>query len=132
MRLETAVLRALALVGRDPSLQLALPVVLARNADSVDWSALVRRVQGTKLETRLGMLLDLTAAVTPARVARRYAKLLSPSRGDAPTYLPKPRSRFDAALADLKTPASVRRWGFRVNVAEASFRDFARKHLGQA
>jgi hypothetical protein len=46
-----------------------------------------------------------------------------------PRYLPEPASDYERKLADQRTPAVARRWGLRMNMTEASVREFVRKHL---
>jgi len=43
-------------------------------------------------------------------------------------YFPEPRSSFEKALAEERTPPVARAWGFLMNVSEDSFRSTLSKH----
>lgn len=130
MSLEAAVVSALGRLEDDSTLTLVLPVVLAKNARHLDLTALTAEAKAAGLLARLGMLLDVTAEVTPLHSVREVACQLFAFRNPEPVFLPAPRSRFGEQLARLRTPSMVRRWGFLMNVSEDSLRTFARKHLG--
>ncbi len=130
MPLDEAVLRALQHVEEDSTLALVLPVVLAKNAERVSFAELEAKARARHLEARLGMLLDVTAEVTPLHSARSAAANLYEFRNTTPVFLPPPKTRLDEQLARQRTPEIMRRWGFLMNVREDSLREFARKHLG--
>ena len=130
MPLEEAVVRALVAGRRDPTLLRVLPVVLLKNAGDLDLGGLRRAARARRVEAELGMFLDLAGTLGRRRALSTAARLLSPRVG-APRYYPKPLGgKYGRMLADERTPAVVRRWGFRMNATEEDLRGFVRKHLG--
>lgn len=129
MSREEALVVGLREARTDPTLLRVLPVMVLRNEGQLDWDDLRSRARRTKLKAELGMLLDLTAAASGHASLRAQAHGLSDQRRRVPRYLPEPASAFERRLADQRTPAEARRWGFRMNMSEASVREFVRKHV---
>jgi DNA-binding transcriptional ArsR family regulator len=129
MRLEPAVVEALAESRRDATLLRVLPVVLLKNEADFDWDALLEMAKRRKLKDELGMMLELTAEASGRQSLGKRATGLADRRRRVPRYLPEPASEYERKLADHRTPAVARRWGLRMNMTEESVREFVRKHL---
>ncbi len=128
MGLEEALVRALVAARRDPTLVLAVPVVLLDNARTLDSRKLLRGAREHGVASELGMMLALTAKVGGRRTFARLARLLPKHRG-RPAYYPRALGgRRGRALADRNTPPVVARWGFRMNETEDDLRRFVEKH----
>ena len=113
----------------DPTVLRVLPVVVLRNEGRLDWEDVRSRARRAKLKAELGMLLDLTAAVSGRASLHEQTHGLSDRRRRVPRYLPEPASDFERRLADKRTPPAARRWGFRMNMSEASVGEFVRRHV---
>jgi len=113
----------------DPTLLRVLPVMVLRNEAQLDWGDVRSRARRAKLKAEPGMLLDLTAAVSGHAGLHEQARGLADHRQRVPRYLPEPASEFERRLANKRTPAVARRWGFRMNMSEASVAKFVRKHV---
>jgi hypothetical protein len=130
MRLEEAVVRALGLVDEDTSVLLVLPLVLVKNEERLDAGALLGLAREANVTAELGMFLDLTSELSGRQWFREVARELTPHEAP-PRYYPEPRGgKHGRSLADERTPAVVRRWGFRMDASEEDLRHFLRKHLG--
>lgn len=129
MSLEAATVTALEGARRDPTLLRVLPVVLVRNEGKFNWDALLELARRRKLRNELGMMLELTADASGMQSLRDRAKGLADGRRSVPRYLPEPANDFERKLADQRSPAVARRWGFRMNMSEHSVREFVRKHV---
>jgi len=126
---EEALVAGLQEARTDPTLLRALPVMVLRNEGRLDWDDVRGRARRGKLNAELGMLLDLTAAVSGHASLREQARGLADRRRRVPRYLPEPASQFERRLADKRTPAAARRWGFRMNMSQESLGEFVRKHV---
>ncbi len=129
MGLEEAVVRSLRVLRRDPTVLLSLPVVLVKNERVLDDDELLAKAKELGLEAELGMVLDLTCELSGRRRFRTLAMRLTVPHV-ALRYLTDARSSFARHAADESTPPVVARWGFRMNMPEASFRQFLAKHHG--
>jgi hypothetical protein len=126
---EEALVAGLLEARTDPTLLRVLPVMVLRNEGQLDWDDLRSRARRAKLKAELGMLLDLTAAASGHAGLHEQTHGLTDQRRRVPRYLPEPASAFERRLADKRTPPEARRWGFRMNMSEASVREFVRKHV---
>ena len=107
---------------------LVLPFVLVKNEERLDTGALLALARQANLTAELGMFLDLTSELSGRQWFRELASQLTPREGP-PRYYPEPRGgKYGRALADERTPAVVRRWGFRMDASEEDLRHFLRKH----
>lgn len=129
MSREEALVVGLLEARTDPTLLRVLPVVVLRNEERLDWDEVRGRARRAKLKAELGMLLDLTAAVSGHAALHEQTLGLADHRRRVPRYLPEPTSEFERRLADKRTPPAARRWGFRMNMSEASVGEFVRKHV---
>jgi hypothetical protein len=126
--LEDTLLAGLAAARRDGTILRVLPVVLARNLSQLDWRALREGARARKLKAELGMLVELTADLLDRPELRREVADLRDRRRRGARFFPEIHSDFERRLAGLRTPASARRWGFRMNMSEESFRSTLERH----
>jgi hypothetical protein len=126
---ERVLAEALPLSHREASLARALPVALYRSRKRLDFS-LLRRLAGERGEGRaLGFFLELTGDLSGDRSFTREARPLAREarRRERASQFFKLRSATERRLAELKTPAVARRWGFRMNMSTDSFASMFRK-----
>ncbi len=128
MSREEALVVGLLEARTDPTLLRVLPVMVLRNEGQFDWDDVRSRARRAKLKAELGMLLDLTAAVSGHAGLHEHTRGLADHRRRVPRDVPEPASVFERRLADKRTPPVARRWGFRMNMSEASVREFVKKH----
>lgn len=130
--LEEAIAHSLVAGRDDPTLVLALTVVLLDNETAFDGSRLRDCARRLGVESELGMMLALAAEVgARPSMAKFAAGLARPAPGSDPVYYPQPAGgRRGRALADRNTPAVVAQWGFRMNETEEDLRAFVEKHRG--
>jgi hypothetical protein len=76
------------------------------------------------------MLVELTGEALSRPELSSHASDLFDRRRKTLTYYPDAKSSFERRLADAKTPAVARRWGFLMNMTGESVRDTVQKHLG--
>jgi DNA-binding transcriptional ArsR family regulator len=126
---EQALVAGLLEARTDPTVLRVLPVMVLRNEARFDWDDVRSRARRAKVKAELGMLLDLTAAVSGHVNLHEQTHGLADHRRRVPRYLPEPASEFERRLADKRTPPAARRWGFRVNMSEVSVGEFVRKHF---
>ncbi|MCM2332901.1 MAG: hypothetical protein NDI82_03030 [Anaeromyxobacteraceae bacterium] len=81
------------------------------------------------LKAELGMLLELTGTAAGLPALGELAGELMDARRKRPRYLPRVEGAFERQLAEQRSPAAARRWGFYMNMTEDSVRDFVRKHV---
>jgi hypothetical protein len=123
-----AVIQGIELAREDGTLLRVLPVVLARNEDTLDWSALKELARRRKLKAELGMLLELTSQLTERPAFAAMAEDLRDRRRTARRYFPHAKSAYERALAEQRSPKVARRWGFFMNLSEESFRSTLSRH----
>jgi len=129
--LEAAVAEALVLSRSHPSLLRVLPVVLFKNRRRLRWRALRSQVPRSE-QAALGMLLELTLELTGVELFRRWADELR-RHGvlqDPPAFffVNGPRGRRYEELAEQRTPAAARRWGFLMATPIEDFLEAMRRH----
>jgi transcriptional regulator with XRE-family HTH domain len=128
-RPELVVAEALPLARREAAVARALPVALYRSRKRLDFN-LLRRLSRERGQGRaLGFFLELTADLAGDRSLAHEARPLARGarrRARASQFF-KLRSATERRLAELKTPAVARRWGFRMNMSDDSFASMFRK-----
>jgi len=126
---EWALAEALPLARREPSVARAFPVALYRNRKRLDFSRLRRMAKERGQGRALGFFLELTAELSGDRALVREARPLAREarRRVRASQFFKLRSATERRLAELKTPAVARRWGFRMNMSDDSFASMFRK-----
>jgi hypothetical protein len=115
LSLEQALAQGLREARQHPFLLRMLPVVLFKNRRRLSWPRL-RAAVASELLPALGMLLDLTGAVTGWRTFAAWAATLR-AEGVEPAaselfFLGHAASDSYLELARIRTPEVVRRWGF--------------------
>jgi len=128
--LEETLVRGLRAAKRNATLLKVLPVVLAKNADTVVWSDLKERARREHLKGELGMLVELTADVAKKPWLKERVAALQDHRRKVTTLFSENRSKHERKLAEMATPTAVRRWHFLMNLSEETFRATVQKHLG--
>jgi hypothetical protein len=120
---------ALPLARREAALARALPFALYRTRKRLDFSLLRRLARERGQGRTLGFFLDLTAELSGDRSLAREARPLvrEARRRERASQFFKLRSTTERRLAELKTPAVARRWGFRMNMSADSFASMFRK-----
>ena len=120
---ERVLAEALPLARQDATVARALPVALYRTRKHLDFILLRRLARERGQGRTLGFFLDLTAELSGDRsLAREARPLLSEARRRVRvSQFFKLRSATERRLAELKTPAVARRWGFRMNLSADSF-----------
>jgi hypothetical protein len=115
LSLEEAILLGLGASRRQPSLFHVLPIVLHKNRARLSWPELRARADAAT-RPALGMLLDLTAEASGSERLRAWAAELweAGARQEpvTPFFTTRPLGARYLALAQQRTPAVVRRWGF--------------------
>ncbi len=129
MSLEKAMVKALRLAKHDASLLKVLPVVVAKNAQALNWVALKENAKRDKLKAELGMLVDLTADVARKPDLKEKVRDLEDRRRTVDSFFYEPRSKYELELAQTATPAAARKWHFLMNLGEDTLRSTMVKHL---
>ena len=129
LSLSDAVLRGLRAARTDATLLRVLPVVVAKNASRFDWSELREQARRMNLKAELGMLLELTGHAAGLPEVEAQAAALRDGRRRRTRFFSAAANRYDEKLAEMRTPPSAARWGFRMNMTEESVRDMLRKHV---
>jgi hypothetical protein len=128
--LEEALVYGLRVAKCDGTLMKVLPVVLAKNALSLDWADLKENAKREKLKAELGMLVELTADVANKPELKEKARELQDRRRTVTSFFYEPRSKYERELAESATPAAARKWHFLMNLSEETLRSVMQKHLG--
>ncbi len=126
--LETLVPAATRYARADATVLRVLPLVLARNAEALDWGALLREASAAGQTNEVSMLIELAADLADIPALREAASRLSPTDGSLDYFFPT-AGRFDRALVESRTEPFARRWGFLLNMPRESFRAVLEKHL---
>lgn len=128
LTLEDALLSGLEASRNDGTILRVLPVVLARNLGQLNWPSLKEGARRRKLKAELGMLVELTADLLGKPELRAEARDLLDRRRRVRQFLPEARSDYERRLAKERAPRAARRWGFLMNLTEASFRSTLERH----
>jgi hypothetical protein len=131
MPLEQALAASLVLAHRDPTLVRVLPLVLVRHWERLSWQELRDRAEALEEGAALGLLVELGGRLARcgpmlARAEELHNGMGAPAAGPRPFF--PPRSRYEAELAEIRTPPVVRRWGYTMNMAEDAFASVLQKH----
>ncbi|HEY3452081.1 MAG TPA: hypothetical protein VGK67_37320 [Myxococcales bacterium] len=127
--LEEALARGLVLAREDATVLRVLPLVLARNYPKLDWDKLVENCRRSNQISALGFVAEIASELgkLPDLAARATALWQAPTKQEY--FFPLPNS-YARRLADARSPAPARRWGFVLNVEHDSFRQIFEKHFG--
>ena len=129
MGLERALVMGLALARRDSTLLRTLPLVVAKQADSMDWVQLKKEARRSRMKLEVGMLVSLAARLVGRPDWAANVEDLRDARRKGTRFFQPPRGEFERRLARQNTPRVVRAWGFLMNMGEDSFRSLIEKHL---
>jgi hypothetical protein len=122
-RPERVLAEALPLARREAAVARALPVALYRTRKRLDFDLLRRMARERGQGRTLGFFLDLSAELSGDWALAREARPLAAEarfRKRASQFF-KVLSATERRLAELKTPPTARRWGFRMNMSADSF-----------
>ncbi len=128
LALEEAVARGAKRARRDSTLFRTLPVVLARNATLLDWSALRDAARAANSKAEVGLLLDLTGEMLGRRDLSGRAREFKDGRRKKMEDFFEPQNRFEKMLARERTPAIAKRWHFWLNMDMESLRSTLDRH----
>ncbi len=126
--LGESLLRGLEAARQDGTVLRVLPTVLAGHLDEVDWTELKEDARRRKQKAELGMLVELTGNLLGRADLRERVAALRDRRRRTLRYFPTARSGFEKELAQKRTPAAARSWGFWMNLSEDSFRSTLERH----
>jgi hypothetical protein len=108
-----------------------LPLVFLRNRDSLDWDAVLLAARREGLGAELGALLALAGSLGRSPLLTGLAVQLEEFRLTEPTQYLVPVRKLEAQLAERRTPATVREWGFRMNMPDEVFASLLQKFASQ-
>jgi len=131
MPLEKAMVKALRLAKHDATLLKVLPVVVAKNAQGLNWAALKENAKRAKLKAELGMVVELTADVARKPELKEKVRDLEDRRRSVDSFFYEPRSKYELELAQSATPAAARKWHFLMNLGEDTLRSTMVKHFAE-
>lgn len=127
-QVEDVLVEALEVAHDDATVLRVLPVVLLAHADTLDWPRLFATARTERRAAELGMLVQLTGHLANRPDLEARAEELKDERRRAVRPFHDRMSRRELALAHTRTPDVVRRWGYLVNMDEASFRSTLERH----
>lgn len=126
--LQETLLHGLEEAQSDGAVLRVLPLVLAGHLSEVDWTSLREGARRRKVKAELGLLVDLTAAVTEDVSLSAQTSGLQDRRRKQMRFLPEVKNRYEAELAKQRSPEVATRWGFWMNMSVESFRSVFEKH----
>ncbi len=125
---EQTLVAALPLARRDSTVMRVLPLVVLQNEARADWGRLVEDATRLGVAAELGLVLDLAARAGDRPELGQRARTLASEAVPEPQFFFEPRNAFDRELARRRSPETARRWGFFLNMDEATFRAVCEKH----
>lgn len=130
---EEALVAGLNLSRRDATVARVLPVVFAKNRNSVDWDRLEFRARQQGVLQPLGLFLDLTGSLLNNNSLKRRAKHFMDHRRKhlEHFFLNAKPNRFEQMLAEANTPKVARDWKYLMNVNMDSFESAFKKNMGE-
>jgi hypothetical protein len=119
---ELVIAEGARLARRDATLARALPVVIWRQREHLDWDRLRHEGRRVGEKHALGFFVELTGELGgDARLADEAAPLRDRRVRQLHDFFVGQKSAYERRLAELHTPAAARRWGFRMNQELESF-----------
>jgi hypothetical protein len=116
------------LARRDATVARALPVAIWKQRETIDWDRLRDEARRVGEKHALGLLIELTAELAgDARLAEEAAPLRDKRVKKLHDFFAGQKNAHERRLAELRTPAAARRWGFRMNQDHDSFASTFRK-----
>lgn len=121
---EEVLARGVALARRDPAVARALPLCFWKSRDRIGPQRLRGAARSLGERQAVGFFLALTAQLSGDRRLAEWSRLFRDRRRRVvqDLFLVPAGSRFQGRLAEERTPAVARRWGFRMNMDLESFR----------
>lgn len=127
---EEVFARGTLLSKQDASVARVLPVVLAKNWQTLDKDLLLLFARRFKVKREVGFFLELTSKLSENRKMKREAERYRDSRVKQPSdfFSADRTSQASRELAERNTPSLARQWHFRMNMSletfESTFRRF--------
>lgn len=131
--LEETLVRALGCAKTNATVLRVLPLVLAKHSMTVQFEELKHQADALGFMQELGMLVSLTVDLHPRLAKTRLGKLgremdarldemkrLQPSA--AKLFFTTATNSYTLKLAEARTPAAARKWGFLMNMPESGFK----------
>jgi hypothetical protein len=127
---EEVLADGLVLAHHSPTVARVLPVALWRQRDKLDYDQLEGAATQRDERQALGFYLELTGQLGgDRRLSRRARGLRDRRRTALRPFFSGGRGSFARAVAQEKSPALARRWGFLMNMELESFATAFRKHV---
>lgn len=119
---EDVLTPALRLAHRDAAVARALPVLLWRQHEHLDWERVFGDARTAREDQALGFFLDLTAELADSRELATLARSLRDRRRKKTRpFFVGSQGAHALALARKNTPRVAKRWGFTMNMPLESF-----------
>ena len=130
---EEVLAAGLVLAHHSPTVARVLPVAFWRQRDKLDYERLERAATLRDERHTLGFYLELTGRLGgDRRLVRRASGLRDRRRTALRPFFSGGRGSLARALAQERSPALARRWGFLMNMELESFATAFRKHVSVA
>lgn len=130
---EEVLADGLVLAHRSPTVARVLPVAFWRQRDKLDYERLERAATLRDERQALGFYLELTGQLGgDRRLARAAGGLRDRRRTALRPFFSGGRGSLAQAVAQQRSPALARRWGFLMNMELESFATAFRKHVRAA
>jgi hypothetical protein len=118
---ERTLVEGVRLARRDPVLARALPLAFWLQRTRTDPERLREQAQAQGAKQAVGFYLALTAQLGRDATLRRLANTFRDHRVKSQRFFETPPSKHTEALERERTPALARKWGFTMNLDQASF-----------
>jgi hypothetical protein len=121
---EEVLVRGVALAHCDPAVARALPLSFWKSRERIDPQRLLDAARRLGERQGVGFFLELTAQLSGDRRLTAWSRSFGDRRRKVvrDLFLVPVGSKFQNRLAEERTPAVARRWGFRMNMDLESFR----------
>jgi hypothetical protein len=125
---ERILVRALQRTHEDAATLRVLPLFLWRARPAMDWPRVVTESRQVGVLQELGLVTELAARASQEPELQVLADALWLIAPKTTRDFFAVRSPSERRVAELNTPEVARRWGFVLNMGEASFRSTFEKH----
>lgn len=126
--LHTTIVAALEHARTDGTVLRVLPTLVLRNRPAIDWIELAEKARARRVRAELGLVLDVAAAISGDDTLVKQADALIDRRVRQFRYFPAVSGRFEAELAQARSPDVATRWRFWMNLSLESFRSTWERH----
>lgn len=120
---EAVLVEGARLARRDPTVARTLPLCFWQVRDSLQWKHLLDAAASAEEKHALGFFLDLTGELSEDARFGAWATMFRDRRMRAEREFFLHPTRRSRALAEERTPAVARKWGFVMNMELQSFQD---------